>query len=284
MQFNYKKINYTSPGSAQGGPGIGPAIPWFTSPYIDMSATVLRQQGLRLGDTFWLGGEQAASGGNCFKVVKADAALTVGQLVTHAAPAASTVVTPVSTSVVTWNAGGLTVNAEVDNYIHVTTTAAAAVGNLRRIKANTATTITVALADYMRPNLPTDQDVFPFIPVNTDVANIIRPHHVIVCTASLVPVGVALGTVTQYNYTLIQVAGLALVSTAGSGGSYIGVTTMVPAVPAAAGIATGFAGTATALTGTAANQFSGAGLLLPLISNASGTARMDPFFINFTGQ
>jgi hypothetical protein len=274
MQFNYKKINYTSPGSAQGGPGIGPAIPWFTSPYIDMTATQLRQLGLRLGDTFWLGGEQAASGGNCFKVVKADAALTVGQLVAPAPPAASTIgaAAPApSTASVNWVAGGLTVNAEVDNYIMVTTAAAAAVGNLRRIKANTATTITVALSDYLRPNLPTDNDVFPFIPVAGDVANIIRPHHVIVNTATTIPCGVALGTVTQFNYTLIQVAGLAIVSAVNT----TALVAMQPAVGAAAGQATGSAA-------AAANLYAQGCVIIPLVANAAGS-RMDAFYVNFTG-
>jgi hypothetical protein len=275
MQFNYKKINYTSPGTAQGGPGIGPSIPWYTSPYIDMSETTLRQLGLRLGDTFWLDGLQEASGGNCFKVVKADAALSIGQLVSAATPATSTVgaAAPVpSTASINWVAGGLTVNAEVDNYIWTTTAASAAVGNLRRIKANTATAITVALPDQLRPNLPTDHDVFPFVPVAGDVAAIIRPHHVIVCTASLNPVGVALGTVTQYNYTLIQVAGLALVL---SKGDVTATVVNVPAVPGAAGVVSGSAA-------AAANLYAGGGNIIPQLANA-GASVVIPCYVNFTG-
>lgn len=296
MLFRWKKIDYTSPASAQGGPGVSKQITWYQgTPYIDMSTSVFTgvQQaiGASLGDVWWLGGTSVASGGNAFMFVRARAALSLGQLVTVQTPTTGTVTIPGSpvstTAALTTNISNVAagVNGEVGNWLWVSATGAT-LPQLRRIKANTAAAtgnFTVAQPDYLRPNSPTDQDVFDTLPTNGDACAIIRPYNVIVNTATTVPIGVALGTVTSGNYTLIQVAGLAPILTDGTVNTAVG----TPAVGIAGGLIGGFAGTATALVGTAANQFSGAGLILPQVAktgNAAADPLYTPCYINFTGQ
>jgi hypothetical protein len=274
--FNWQKINYTSPASAQGGPGIQKAVTWYVgTPYIDMSLATLNASGLALGDTWWLGGSPSASGGNCFQVVKADEALTLGQLVAMADPAtaANTIGPGSTTAVAVWDPGALTVNAERDNWIFIAATGAT-LPQLRRIKANTATTITVAQTDYLRPNSPTDADVFETAATDNDLACIIRPHHVKVCTATDVPLGVALGTVTQFNYTLIQKAGLAIVIVDADGGGATPIVVGKQAVSTAAGNAVGVA---------APTIYSIGASMIPLFASTGAAGTFVPFYVNFTG-
>jgi hypothetical protein len=278
MQFNWKKIDYTSPAGAQGGPGVGRAFSWyFGTPYLDMSAAQLANlasgAGLTIGDTWWLGGGQAASGGNCFQVVKAIAALTEGQLVAMADPAASTVVAGPTTSVIGWTAGGLTVNAEKDNWLWITATGATT-PQLRRIKSNTATTLTVAEFDQLRPNLPRDADVFDTLATAGDVAVIIRPHQVKVCTATDVPIGVALGAVTINQFTIIQKAGLAAVGVDADGGGATPIVVGKQAVSTAAGWAVGVA---------APTIYSIGASMIPLVASTAAAGTLLPFYVNFTG-
>ncbi len=292
MQYRPKKIDYTSPASAQGGPGVQKAVTWYVgTPYIDMSAAQWAAMGTAigasLGDMWWLGDGAGASGGNAFMFVKADAALTLGQVVaagtpttgTATVPGAGTAASPLTTtaSITTNinNAATVAVNGDVDNWIFVQATGAT-LPQLRRIKYNSSSTTSfykVALPDTMRPNSPTDADVFDTLATNADPLCVIRPYHVISCTASLVPIGIALGTVTSGNYTVIQVAGLAAVQ-----GNNVGAATVVnvPAKVQAAGIITGAAGTA--------NLYLGAGAIIPQLAyNAAGTITI-PCFVNFTGQ
>jgi hypothetical protein len=156
------------------------------------------------------------------------------------------------------------------------------VPQIRRIKANTngANAIyTISLPDYLRPSLPNDLDVWTTTPTNGDALTVIRPWNVKVCTATTNPVGVALGTVTSGSYTIIQVAGLAGVSATAT----VAITAMSTLVtPAASGVLNGFAGTATALVGTAASTYMQGASIVPLIALASGSA-MIPCFVNFIG-
>lgn len=279
--FAWKKIDYTSPASAQGGPGIQKSFNWyFGTPFLDMSAAQFATQagaaGLSLGDTWWLSSaNQAAAGGNCFQVVFAEAALTQGQLVAMADPALSTVAAgpPLSTNTITWTAGGLTVNAERNNWLWITS-AAATEPQLRRIKSNTATTITVAELDYLRPNSPRDADVFDNIPVAAEVATIIRPHHVKVCTATDVPIGVALGAVTINQYTVIQKAGLAVIQVDADGGGATPIVVGKQAVSTAAGCAVGVA---------APTIYSIGASMIPLLASTAAAGQLIPFYVNFTG-
>jgi hypothetical protein len=219
--------------------------------------------------------------------VKADAALAIGQLVTLATPTAGTLTipgAPVSTSAaITTNISNAAagVNGEVDNFIYVNPAAGYTTTQLRRIKANTAAVtgnFTVALPDRLRPNSPTDQDVFDGFSVfaNADAVCVIRPYHVIVNTATTVPVGVALGTVTSGNYTIIQVAGLAGVNSTTA-------TANVPAVGGAAGVITNNAGLGNGTGGAACGSLYGTGtMILPMITNAVA-ANIIPCMVNFMG-
>jgi hypothetical protein len=288
-----KKIDYTSPASAQGGPGVSKQITWYVgTPYVDMTAAVFTgvQQaiGASLGDMWWLGGQGAASGGNAFMFVKATVGLTLGQLVAPALPTTGTITVPGSpvttVNAVTTNISNATagVNGEVDNWFWGTITGAA-LPQIRRIKANTAAAtgnFTFAQPDFLRPNSPFDKDALDTTPTNGDVCSIIRPYQVIVSTATTIPIGVALGTVTAGNFTIVQVAGLAAVLANGSG---VALVANEPAAPAAAGAMAGFAGTATALVGRCAPQFGMGGMLLPQIATAAA-ALVIPAYVNFTGK
>jgi len=289
MLYRPKKIDYTVPASAQGGPGVQKQVGhYFGTPYLDMTLAqwqgVSAAIGAQLGDIWWLGGGARANGGNAFMFVKntTAGALTQGQLVTAALPTTGTLTvpgSPVSTAAsITTNISNATagVNGEVDNWIYVAPAATFATPQLRRIKATTAAAtgnFTVALPDPLRPNSPNDQDVFDGFAVfaNADPLTVIRPYQVIECTATKIPIGVALGAVTAGSYTVIQVAGLALVLTKGDGTALV---VNVPAAPAAAGFAIGSA---------AANLYRGAGMILPQFASAAASLIL-PCFVNFTGQ
>lgn len=290
MLYHPKKIDYTSPASAQGGPGVQKQIThYFGTPYIDMTAAqwaaVSAAIGARLGDIWWLGGTSVANGGNAFMFVRATVGLTLGQVVATALPTTGTLTipgVPVSTSAaITTNISNVAagVNGEVDNWLFVNPVAGFATPQLRRIKANDASAtgnFTVAQRDFLRPNSPTDADVFDGFAVfaNADPLCIIRPHRVIVNTATTTPVGIALGTVTAASYTVVQVAGLACVS---SVGNVTALAPNVPAVGAAAGVISGSAA-------GAANLYTGASLILPQIAQAAAGPIIIPCYVNFTGQ
>jgi hypothetical protein len=293
MQYRPKKIDYTSPASAQGGPGVSKSVTWYYgTPYIDMTAAVYTSvsaaTGLSLGDLWWLGDGAQASGGNAFVFAKATVGLTLGQLVavalpttgTATVPGAGTAASPLTTtaSITTNinNAATVAVNGDVNNWIFVQATGAT-LPQLRRIKYNSSSTTSyykVALPDTMRPNSPTDQDVFDTLATNGDALCIIRPWNLIVNTATTTPVGVALGTVTAGNYTIIQVAGLAAVQVVGNGTATV---VNQPAVGSAAGVVIGSAA-------GAANLYTGASLILPQIASSAAGPLLQPAFVNFTGQ
>ena len=244
--------------------------PWYGSEYYNSSTALTG-----LGTEWDCVGEIGAIGGNSFMYVKAASGVsfTVGQLVSFATPTASTVTAAGSTkNMIVWAAGGLTVNAEVGNVLYVANSTASGGGfTYRKIIANTATTITVATTDPNVASKPNDQNAFEEIPTNGDVAIIIRPYQVIVNTATTVPCGVALGTVTAGYYTIIQTKGLALVSSKGDGTA---LAVGVPAVGTAAGVIIGGNGTANAYTG--AN-------IVPQ-SAFSAASGLSPVLINFKGQ
>lgn len=294
MLFRPKKIDYTTPASAQGGPGVQKQVGhYFGTPYLDMTAAqwsaVSAAIGASLGDVWWLGGGARANGGNAFMFVKntTAGALTLGQLVTCALPTTGTATVPgagtaasplTTTASITTNinnsAAGV-VNDEVDNWIYVNATGAT-LPQLRRIKYNSASTTSyykVALPDPLRPNSPTDRDVFDTLATNGDNLCIIRPWNVIECTATKIPIGVALGAVTAGSYTVVQVAGLALVLTKGDTNALV---VNQPAIPTAAGFAKGSAA-------AAANLYTGSGVILPQFASAAASLVL-PCFVNFTGQ
>jgi len=243
--------------------------PWYESKYFN-SATPL----LNLGAKWDLVGDIAAGGGNSFMYVKAVAGVSfaAGQLVTFATPTASTVTAAGSTKgMIVWAAGGLTVNAEVGNFLYVANSTASGGGfTLRKILSNTATTITVSVTDPNIASKPLDPNAFEEIPTNGDIAIIIRPYQVIVNTATTVPCGVALGTVTAGYYTIVQTKGLGLLLGVGSGTA---LEVNDPAVPAAAGVVIGSNGTLTAYAGPnilPQAAYSGASSLQPCLFNFDG--------------
>jgi hypothetical protein len=307
MQYRHKKIDYTVPSGHEGGPGVGKQItPYFGTPYLNMTETqwraVHQNIGACLGDTWTLGGPGAALGGNTFMFVKSNATLGLGQLVaaraptfqvddaggaaSHAITGAGTAASPTTTTAIvttditisTW-AVAPGVNGEVDNWIWINSVAgnAAGVPQLRRIKANSSSAtafFTVAQADYMRPNSSLDADVFDYIPLNNELCSIVRPYHVIQCTEALAPIGVALGTVTAGNYTIIQIAGLANVLVDGDGLNE-GLVVNQPAWTVAAGAIRG-------ANGVAAQLVQGA-CILPQFASVVDIAvgLMIPCYVNF---
>lgn len=244
--------------------------PWYGSEYINSSTALTA-----LGSEWDCVGDDAGIGGNSFMYVKAATGLTVGQLVTTATPAASTVTNAGSTvSTIVWAAGGLTVNAEVGNFLYIANSAALGGGfTLRKILSNTATTITISAVDPSIASKPSDQNVLEAIPTDGDVAIIIRPYRVIVNTATTVPCGVVLGTVTDTYYTIVQTKGLALISSVGNGTA---LAVGKPGVGSAAGVVIGSAA-------DAANLFNGANMIAQSAYSAAGPD-LTPFLINFKGQ
>jgi hypothetical protein len=243
--------------------------PWYGSNYYN-SATPLIDAGAK-----WdLVGDIASGGGNSFMYVKAAAGVSfaAGQLVSFATPTASTVTAAGSTKgKIVWAAGGLTVNAEVGNVLYVANSTASGGGfTLRKIIANTATTITVSDTDFNVASKPLDQNAFEEIPTNADIAIIIRPYQVIVNTATTVPVGVALGTVTAGYYTIVQTKGLGLILGVGSGTA---LEVNDPAVPTSGGAVIGSNGTLTAYAGPniiPQAAYAGASSLQPMLFNLDG--------------
>lgn len=242
----------------------GPLYPWYDSSTYNVASL---PAGVQLGECFFVKGSPRSGGGNAFMWVKATAGLTQGQLVAWAAPGTDTASTGSTTSVLNLTTGALTVNAEVDNFVWVDGTTK----EYRRIKANTASTITVALNDPYVASNPKDADVFTTAPSNTNPVSIIRPFNVRVCTASLQPVGVALGTVTSGYYTVVQIAGSGLISATGSGTALV---VGVPAVPSAAGVIIGSGGTA--------NVYTNGSAIIPQYALA-GANQLIPCLFNFVG-
>jgi hypothetical protein len=304
MQFNFKKIDYTTPGGHQGGPGVSKQVTWYVgTPYINMTLAefkVVQQSiGANLGSTWYLGGGAAASGGNAFQFVRNGSqatALGLGELVMLRPPtntvddaggAASTAITgagsaasPTTTvASVTTNIQNsaftvpVPVNGDVDNWMFVTS-AAATLPQLRRIKYNSSSTTSfykASLPDELRPSRPNDADVFDNIPLNTEPISIIRPYDVVQCDGTSPAIGVALGTVAAGNYTIIQKLGLAPVLCDGSGGAGTDIVVNKPATPSAAGVAVGVA---------TKQLMQGGGLILPQIATTAAGVFI-PCFINF---
>lgn len=242
--------------------------PWYGSEYTN-SATPL----IDLGAKWDLVGDIAAGGGNSFMYVKcaSGVSLSAGQLVSFATPTAGTIANGTTKKVITWNSAAFTAGAEVGNYVYVANSTASGGGfTLRKILANTTTTLTVSVTDPNVASKPDDQNAFEEIPTTGDVAVVIRPYQVIVNTATTVPVGVALGTVTAGYYTIVQTKGLALVLGVGSGTA---LEVNDPAVPTAGGAVIGSNGTLTAYAGPniiSQVAYSGASSLQPMLLNLDG--------------
>ena len=256
----------------------GALFPYYSNTSYINSQTLV--QNLDLGVKWWTKGPQKDAGGNSFQVVKAGAGLTRGQLVAWATPTTGTYTTASSTvaSIVT-NVNAAAINSEIDNFIFFND-----ISVMKRIKANTKgpnSVFTISLVDPTIASKPYDSDALTAaelaLLVNGNPVSIIRPYQVIVCTAALVPCGVALGTVTSGYYTIIQKDGLAEVQSTGNG---VALAVNAPSIPSAAGVQIGFAGTATALVGTASGQFGGT-MMLPQVAWSAAGALLVPTLVNF---
>ncbi len=269
-------------------------FPWYDSTQIN-DLTPRIQPGTAWYDT---------ANGNAFAYVKAGAALANGQFVAKQVPATGPyIAAPTgngSNGVAADNkcvlsitgSASLTTNAEIGNWIWIENggTQAAPGPTIRKIKGNTSGTtpnITIAVRDLNSTLSQYDADVFAtaLTSGSTYLSPYIRPNTVVVCTATLVPCGMALGTVTSGYYTIIQIMGLALGQADGvtNGAIVAGMPCVVNTTGAMAAIGT--QATATNV-GAPTNVYAGAGLIEPLVlhSTSSTTPYLIPAYINLIGN
>ena len=249
-------------------------------PWIDSSQLNDATQRMELGAVFFHERHKQA-----FMYVKADEALANGQLVYATLPTTETVLSSGSSLYVqALSSAGLTVNAEVGNWIYVENGGSSPGPTILPIKANAASTITNSQRDLNNAGAVYDADQLSSVLTNSTGACIIRNGHVSVCTATKVPVGVALATVTSGYYTLIQVAGLALVQAVGN------VTAIVsgqPGIPGATGVITGTPVQPGGTGATAAipvNLYLGAASIVPWFAFVGSGPELIPCRVNFMGN
>lgn len=269
MFYSPKLLNYTPTLLSEGGKSW---FPFFDTRFINM--TSLAGTGLSLGDMFYLTSPSNANyvynGANAFMVVKAGAALAVGQGVSYADSTSLTVTTTSTNYRVDFTTSPLTAGAEVGNLIYINN---ATTQMTRIIKANATGTITVAQRDPLNPNPAIlDADVFETVPANNDPAHLIRPFNVKVSTASFRPIGIALGTVTSGNYTVIHVAGISNVLVLGAAALAVGTP-----------LVTGAAGVFTKSGSDAASLFTEGTTCVAAAAWATASNRLVPCWINFMG-
>lgn len=201
------------------------SYPWYDSTKYN-STTPLAALG-----AFWeLQGDVSVGGGNSFIYVKnVGGALAQGEAVAWKAPTAGTF-TLTGSTVQKIYTNITTTQSEVGNWLYCLS---AATGGpwLRQIKrqfiaANAATETpgyganTVFVVSEKDPNSPSgaaDIDAIAALPSNGVAVCIIRPFQIVKCTDVLQPIGVALGTVADGNYTIIHVSGMGLLDTVGNG-------------------------------------------------------------------
>ena len=251
------------------------SFPWFDASQLN-DAT----QRMELGAVFF-----HEKNKNAFMYVQADAALANGQLVYPTLPSTETVLSSGSSvALQVLSSAGLTVNAEMGNWLYVENGGSAPGPTILPIKANAASSITNSLRDLTTTQNVFDPDQLSAVLTNSTNAAIIRHGHVSVGTATAVPVGVALGTVTIHYFTLIQVVGLALVQAVGNGTALVAGQ---PAIPGASGVITGTpvqpGGTgATALIPV--DLYTGKATIVPLFAFTGSSAELIPCRVNFMGN
>ena len=265
----------------------GPVWPWFDSTYIN-SATIPPY--LSLGAKFNLKGKNHDGGGNSFMCVRASEGLTVGQLVSPVVPTVTDIVASTVTNLNTTTqlivTGMTTTASEVGNFLFIANSADATLGFvIREIleqRKNDGTTpgftgvntaFVISNVDWTVASKPKDADALVTAPVNPNPVKLYRPYNVGVNIATTTPCGVALGTVTSGYYTIIQVAGLALISSVGNGTA---LAAGVLAIGAAAGVAIGSTAGAT--------PYGGGSTMIPLQAYAAAGPALQPFHCNFIGS
>jgi len=245
---------------------------WYDGSYLNATAPQIE-----LGST-WNDG----FAGNWYRSVKATSALTPGQLCSIPNPTAGTVTAAGSTVQAIVTNITTTVN-EAGNYIWfldaVGVYSAGATPfkqSLRLIKSSTVgsnAVFTVSQRGSIYGNNAFDPDALPSVPANGSACRIIRPFNVETASTTKAPTGVALGEVTSGNYTIVQVAGLAMVQTDGTTATVLG----SPGQVLANGIFSGMSAT------YASTGIPGAASILPLYAHASATVTLTPCMVNFLG-
>jgi len=239
---------------------------WYDASHLNDTTPVLRP-GALWDDNF----------GNYFQYVKAGANLTVGQFVSLQAPTTGTSTAAGSTVYVQVTNVTTTAN-EVGNYLWqldaVGQTSSQYRQTLRRIKSSTVgsnATFVLSQQGSTYGNNIYDLDYLPRTATNGAALAVIRPFNVISATASTLPIGVALGTITSGNWTIIQVAGLAMIQA-----NNVGAATAVgvPGAMQASGVFTGAASASQSILGTS---------IIPLYAHNSSTTSLIPAFVNFMG-
>lgn len=206
-----------------------------------------------------------------FQFVRCVAALTVGQVVKGATNLTGTVTAAGSTTgLVNSNITTTIDESAVGSFLSSPGTTAFTRVIKKQVAIGTNTGFYVSLSDPFIGIGQKDGDVLAAIPTDTDVLHVVRPFAVDVAGVAATPVGVAMGTVTSGNRTLVQIEGLALVSAIGSTDA---ITDNGIVVTAAAGQVKGTLGTATAasaiaeaksIVGIGKMAYSGASVLVPV--------------------
>jgi len=146
---------------------------------------------------------------------------------------------------------------------------------LRVVKANTATTITVSKKDQGTTFSANDADALGFVPLEDSSVLVWNPHDRTQGNATMPICGVAPGTATTGQYTPVQVGGVGLVKISGNNANQA-ISVFQPIVPGAAGIGLGANNQAAA----PANYYGGGANILPLNAWGTGDAGLAPCLIN----
>lgn len=278
--YRMSHVNFLAPNASE----QGPIWPWYSSTYLN-SVTPARE--VPLGAIWELQGDLKAAGGNAFKYVRAIEGLTVGQLVCDTIGTVGQVTgtfTAASSTVVSVITNITTVATDVGQPLLLYVANSTSLGGgpvYKRVVSMTGgsggygtnTTFVIETVDFTIATKPYGPDAFPVLPTNADIVSLIRPYQVAVNIAAATPVGVALGTVTAGNYTVIQIAGEALVM---SGATTPGLVVGVQAVGTAAGLIIG--------STAGANPYQGASVIIPHITYNASASVLQPCKVNFLGN
>ena len=278
----YRKFNVSEIGTSSAGQGA--YYPTFDTSIINSSTL---PPNLNLGEVFELSGQISSGGGNAFQVVKAYETLAAGQLVTNAGAAfgqVSGTVTSASSDTVTITTNITTVAHDVGQplLLYIRNTTSSGGGNVLRTARlasggsgayGTNSVFTIETVDYSVASKPYGPNALTLAATNGDVAVLIRPFVASINTATTVPSGVALGVATAGNYTIVQVAGEALVL---SGGTTPGLVIGELAVGGAAGVITA--------STTGAAIWAGASSIVSHCTYNTSASILVPCKVNFLGN
>lgn len=244
----------------------GVTYPPFSNVINDAPNQVVPNSPAQLGDVL------VDKFGANYVYVRAVAALAAGQVVKYALNLTGTVTAAGSTTGLVNSNITTTVREDaVGSFLTCpgTTSFTRLIKGQAAVGANTA--FTVAKTDIFFGVGKIDGDALAAIPTNGDVLHVIRYFSVDVAGIGDTAVGVALGTVTAGNRTLVQVNGLAQVLAVGSTDA---LTDNGIVVTAAAGVVKGTLGTATAasaileaksIVGIAKMAYAGASKAVPVL-------------------